>query len=62
MSQESGATTWTVADTKNLTVQGERKGGVLIANTAGRVDGAKRSGVPGRPGNSPQGQRQRNDP
>ena len=40
MSQESGATTWTVADTKNLTVQGERKGDVLIANTAGRVDGA----------------------
>jgi anti-anti-sigma factor len=39
MTQESGAT-WTVADTKNLTVQGEIKGGVLIANTAGRVDGA----------------------
>ena len=39
MTQESGAT-WTVADTKNLTVQGEMKSGILIANTAGRVDGA----------------------
>ena len=29
--QENGATTWTVADTKNLTIEGERSSGTLIA-------------------------------
>ena len=34
------ATTWTVADTKNLTIQGEQRPGTLVVKTAGRVDGA----------------------
>ena len=33
-------TTWTVADTKGLTIKGERKAGTLIAKAAGRVDGS----------------------
>lgn len=38
--QENGATTWTVAETKNLTVDGERSSGVLIAKASGRIDGS----------------------
>ena len=38
--QEDGATTWAVADTKNLTIQGEKKSGTLIAKAAGRIDGS----------------------
>ena len=39
--QEGEATTtWTVADTRNLTIQGEQKAGILVAKTAGRVDGS----------------------
>ena len=38
--QEDGATTWAVADTKNLTIQGEKKSGILIAKAAGRIDGS----------------------
>ena len=38
--QEGGATTWTVADTKNLTIQGEKKSGALFAKAAGRIDGS----------------------
>ena len=38
--QEDGATTWTVADTKNLTIHGEKKSGALIAKAAGRIDGS----------------------
>ena len=38
--QEGGATTWTVAETKNLTVEGERKSGTLIAKASGRIDGS----------------------
>ena len=38
--QEDGATTWSVADTKNLTIQGEKKSGTLIAKAAGRIDGS----------------------
>ena len=34
------ATTWTVADTKNLTIQGEQRAGTLVVKAAGRVDGA----------------------
>ena len=37
---EDGATAWTVAETKNLTVNGERKEGALIAKAAGRIDGS----------------------
>ncbi len=37
---EGGATTWTVADTKNLTINGERKEGTLIAKATGRIDGS----------------------
>lgn len=32
--------TWTVTDTKNLTIHGEQKAGTLVAKTEGRVDGA----------------------
>ena len=35
--QEDGAATWTVADTKNLTIHGEKKSGALIAKAAGRA-------------------------
>ena len=38
--QEGGATTWEVADTKNLTIDGERKSGTLIARASGRIDGS----------------------
>ena len=38
--QENGATTWTVADTKNLTIEGERSSGTLIAKASGRIDGS----------------------
>ena len=39
-SQEDEATTaWTVADTKDFTIQGEQKVGTLVAKAAGRVDG-----------------------
>ena len=38
--QEGGATTWKVADTKNLTIDGERKSGTLIARASGRIDGS----------------------
>ena len=38
--QEDGATTWTVAETKNLTVEGERISGTLIAKASGRIDGS----------------------
>ena len=38
--QEDGATTWKVAETKNLTIQGEKKSGTLIAKAAGRIDGS----------------------
>lgn len=37
---EGEATTWTVAETKNLTVEGERKSGTLIAKASGRIDGS----------------------
>ena len=37
---EGGATTWTVADTKNLTIDGERSSGALIAKASGRIDGS----------------------
>ena len=38
--QEGGPTTWSVADTKNLTIEGERKSGTLIAKASGRIDGS----------------------
>ena len=40
-------TTWTVADTKGLTVQGERNAGTVIAKTSGRVDGSNASDFQG---------------
>ncbi len=45
--EDAAVTTWTVADTKGLTVQGERKAGTLIAKTAGRVDGSNASDFQG---------------
>ena len=42
-SQEDEATTaWTVADTKDFTIQDEQKVGTLVAKAAGRVDGVLR--------------------
>ena len=38
--QEGRATTWSVADTKSLTIEGERKSGTLIAKASGRIDGS----------------------
>lgn len=38
--QDAEATAWTVAETKNLTVEGERKSGTLIAKASGRIDGS----------------------
>ena len=39
--QEGGAlTSWTVAETDNLTIQAKREGGTLTAATEGRIDGA----------------------
>ncbi len=39
--QEGGAlTSWTVAETDNLTIQAKREGGTLTAAPEGRIDGA----------------------
>ena len=37
------STTWTVSDIKDLTINGEQRGGAVVVRTAGRVDGSNAS-------------------
>ena len=37
------STTWTVADIKDLTINGEQRPGAVVIKTAGRVDGSNAS-------------------
>ena len=39
-SGQQGNGAWVAVDTKNLKVEGENKGSILVAKTSGRVDGS----------------------